>query len=99
MVSSRTIRRRKRPPPLTPSRDRRDQACARCAAYTPHRASACPWGYCTDYYCQRCRRYTWGVGPLACPCDTGRNISGGHGHHTRPEQPRPAVPAKRTGAR
>lgn len=75
---------------------RRDGAfmCFRCDEHTVHLRAPCAWKHCTEYYCAQCRRYSFGLGQVGCPCDWGTNISGARGHHTRAEQPRPSPPHK-----
>lgn len=100
MVKSATIKRRKRPAPLslTDARDPNLHACFDyCHAYTPHTRALCQYGHCTEFYCDGCGRYSWGVGPAGCRCDWSRKGSGGFGHRTKAEQPRRSMPIKGRG--
>ncbi len=74
-------------------RIRRSIACFHCEKYTLPVRVLCHWKHCTEFYCSECGRYSWGAGPVGCPCDWG-NTSGSRGHHTRAEQARPRRPVK-----
>lgn len=47
----------------------------------------CPFDNCVQFFCPGCRRYDMGWGPIACPCETGRNGHGTYDEHRKPHPP------------
>ena len=67
--------------------------CSHCDSRLIAREATCFMGACLEFYCAACGRYMAGVGPVGCFCGYGPGmISGGHGHGTKPEQPRKPAP-------
>jgi len=43
--------------------------CARIATDPQHPMRPCKAARCTEWYCERCGRTLFGVGPIGCKCD------------------------------